>query len=258
MPILGLIALASLLAAAPTAVPPECPPVAPVEGVIKFRAGERLSLKLDVYGADVGTFDIWLEPAPQAERGRAILLGRARARTSAFVSTNVATYEARVTALIGKGLLPLLWHEETEDGPVHWDHEATFPARAGKLPVKATRDGDPAPLELAAGPAARDMMSAFLVLRASRLVAGTPLCVDVFAGRRIWRMAGAVGPREIVDGPLGKREAVRLDLTSTRVDDPRQARSAKFWITDDARRLPLAAIAELRGKVIRAQLVEVK
>jgi hypothetical protein len=234
----------------------ECPPVAPID--YPFKAGERFAFKLDVYGADVGTFDIWIEAPPPADRGRAQFQGRSRARTSAFLSTSISSYEVRVAALIGKGLLPIVWREELEDGPVHWETEITFPARDGKLPFKSTRNGDPAPYDLFAGPAARDLLSGFLVLRASKLVQGTPLCIDVYAGRRVWRMAGAVGPREVVEGPMGKRDAVRFDLISTRLDEPTITRAVKLWVSDDAKRLPLAAIGEMRGKMIRMQLSSVK
>ena len=47
---------------------------------------------------------------------------------------------------------------------------------------------------------------------------------------------------------MGKQKTIRIDFTSTRIDDPRVVRTAKFWFSDDARRLPWAAIAEVRGR----------
>jgi hypothetical protein len=49
---------------------------------------------------------------------------------------------------------------------------------------------------------------------------------------------------------------VRIDSTATRQDDPSVKRAAHVWVTDDNRRLPLVAIGDVRGKTIRAQLVE--
>ena len=230
-----------------------CPAAGPVTH--RFPAGESLVFRLDVFGADVGTFELWLEPAPPSSGARGGLIGHARARTSAFVAANAGRYEASASGLFGRGLAPISWQEEIEDGPTRWTSQTSFPAERGLLAVKATRNGEAEALQLPATASARELISAFLVLRAAPLAEGTPLCTEIFAARRMWRMAGTVGPRETIDSPLGRQETVRLDLVSTRLDDPTVVRMSKFWITDDARRLPIAAISEVRGKTFRAQLV---
>ena len=66
----------------------------------RFTPGEVLGFKLDVLGADVGTFDVRTGP-PSDRRGAIELISRAR--TSAFVSTNVARYEVFARALQALG-----------------------------------------------------------------------------------------------------------------------------------------------------------
>ena len=159
-------------------------------------------------------------------------------------------------AVVGPGVTARKYREEVEDGSVRWVQEIAFP-QEGALHVQATRNGEPAPVDLPFSGPVRDLYSAFLLLRAAPQTQGAPLCLQTFAMRKLWRMAGAVGPRESIETPLGKLDTVRLDLVSTRTDDASVTRMAKFWVTTDARRLPVAAIVEMRGKVFRAQLVKV-
>jgi hypothetical protein len=219
-------------------------------------AGESLSYRLDIFGADVGTFELWLEPAPASAGPRGSVIGHGRAKTSAFVSANAGRFEASSAAVIAPGLAARKYREEVEDGRVRWVQEIAFP-QENSLHVQATRDGEPDSLDLPFTGTVRDLYSAFLLLRAAPQTGGAPLCLQTYGMRKLWRLAGAVGPRETIDTPLGKQETVRLDLVSTRTDDASVTRMAKFWVTTDARRLPVAAIVEMRGKVFRAQLVKV-
>src|SRR5689334_20983800 len=106
----------------------------------RFTPGEELTYALDVLGADVGTFDLQLAPAPADERPRAALLIRARAHTNTFVATNVKKYESFATALVGRDLAPLRYHEEVEDGDTHRAQDFAFPAGGGALAVPATKN----------------------------------------------------------------------------------------------------------------------
>ncbi|MFL5311307.1 MAG: DUF3108 domain-containing protein [Myxococcales bacterium] len=223
----------------------------------RFTPGEQLRYRLDVLGADVGTFEVSVEAPPSADRARAALVARSRAKTSAFVTTNLGRYEGFISTLLGPDLMPLHFREELDEGDKHASVDADFPPRAGKLAAKASTNGKPDPLDLDATPLARDMLSTFLYLRALPLKAGTPLCLEVYAARKMWTMAGAVGPREQIETPLGRFGAVRVDLTATRMDEAAVKRSAHVWITDDDRRLPVVAVGEVKGKTIRAQLAEV-
>ena len=152
--------------------------------------------------------------------------------------------------------MPVRFREELDEGENHRSLEVDFPPRGGKLQAKTTLNGKPDSLDLAASPAARDILSTFFLLRAQPLKRGTPICAEVYAARKMWTLAGTVGPREQIETPLGKFNAVRIDATATRHDDPGVKRSTHVWVTDDDRRLPLVAVGDVRGKTIRAQLVE--
>src|SRR5215469_18711665 len=136
----------------------------------RFALGETLAYKLDVLGADVGSFEV-RTAAPPDLRG-AIELS-SRARTSAFLSTNVARYEAYATALLGADFAPLRYREDVDEGETHRGTEVDFPpAASGALPVKATKNGEPEAILLTAGPEVRDILSSLFVFRAQPMKAG--------------------------------------------------------------------------------------
>ncbi|MGZ6125829.1 MAG: DUF3108 domain-containing protein, partial [Myxococcales bacterium] len=99
----------------------------------------------------------------------------------------------------------------------------------------------------------RDMISTLYLLRRLRL--NQPVCLEVFAGRKIWKLTGELAARESIETPLGRLPSLRFDGEAVRLDDANVRRTAHVWISDDERRLPLAAIGEVKGKTIRAQLV---
>jgi hypothetical protein len=237
------------------AVAPVCPPQK--LQAARFAPGESLAFKLDVLGADVGTFEVHASRPPAEEKSAAIELS-SRARTSAFVSTNVARYEAYATALLGADFAPLRYREDVDEGEIHRGTEVGFPpAASGALSVKASKNGEPEKLALEAGSDVRDVLSSLYVFRAQPMKAGAPVCMEVFAGRKIWKVTGQVSARETIETPLGKFASMRIDAESVLVNEPRIKRSAHVWVSDDERRLPLVAIGEMRGKVIRATLTSV-
>jgi hypothetical protein len=137
---------------------------------------------------------------------------------------------------------------------VHKAADIDFPPRSGHLPAEATLNGNPDPLELDASSPARDMLSTLYVVRAQPLA--KPVCFDVYAGRKVWRVAGQMAGRESIETPLGKFSSLRFDGAATRLDDATVQRPVHIWVTDDAHRLPLVAMGEVKGKTFRAQLVE--
>jgi len=236
--------LAVLLAAL---CPPQQVPAA------RFAAGEVLVYKLDALGADVGTFEVRAESPPVSERSRAAIQLSSRVKTSAFVSTNLGRYETYATALIGRDFAPLHYREDVDENDVHRGTEIIFPTQNGPPAVKATRNGEPEALSLEMDRAVRDMISTLYLLRLLPLQ--QPVCLEVFATRKVWKLTGQMAAKESIDTPIGRFATLRFDGEAVRADDPKIRRSAHVWVTDDERRLPLVAIGEVRGKTIRAQLV---
>src|SRR5437868_12593732 len=125
----------------------------------KFTGAEALSYKLDVLGTDVGSFEVRSAAPPYDERGRAAMRLSSRAKTSAFVSTNIARFETFATALVGRDFASLHYREDVDENDVHHGTELDFPPHGGTLAVKATRNGEPVPLTLHADDGVRDMIS---------------------------------------------------------------------------------------------------
>jgi len=219
----------------------------------RFVAGEVLVYKLDALGADVGTFEVRAESPPVSERSRAAVQLSSRVKTSAFVSTNLGRYETYATALIGRDFAPLHYREDVDENDVHRGIEITFPTQSGPAAVKATRNGEPEALSLEMDRAVRDMISTLYLLRLLPLQ--QPVCLEVFATRKVWKLTGQMAAKESIDTPIGRFATLRFDGEAVRADDPKIRRSAHVWVTDDDRRLPLVAIGDVRGKTIRAQLV---
>jgi hypothetical protein len=219
----------------------------------KALPGEVLIYRLDALGADVGSFEIRSELPPPAERSRAAVLLTSRAKTSAFVSTNLGRYETFATALLTRDFIPLRYREDVDENDLHRGTELVFPPQNGSLSVKATKNGEPEPFTLEAGAGVRDMISTLYVLRFLPLQ--QPVCLEVFAGRKVWKLIGQMAEKETIDTPMGRFSTLRFDGEGVRVDDPKVRRSAHVWVSDDERRLPLVAIGEVKGKTLRAQLV---
>jgi hypothetical protein len=236
--------LAVLLAAL---CPPQQLPAA------KLAPGEALQFKLDVVGADFGTFELRTEPPAPAERQRAALQLSWRAKTSAFISTNVGRLDAYGAVLMARDSMPLRYREDIDEGAVHRGLELTFPPENGKLVAKATKNGEPEPFTVPASEAVRDVLSTIYLLRL--LPMNHPVCLEIFATRKVWKLTGKMAAKETIETPLGRFSSMRFEGEAVRVDDPTVKRAALLWVSDDERRLPLAGIAEVRGKTIRVQLV---
>jgi len=221
---------------------------------VRFAPGEVLSYRLDVLGADVGTFEVRTSKPARSDKRAALELS-SRAHTSAFVSTTMGRYDAYATALLAADFSPLRYREDVDDGPVHRGTEVEFPPDPnGALAVKASTNGEPEQVSMQAGPEVRDLLSGFYLFRAQPMKAGATFCMEVFVGRKIWKVTGQVAAKETIDTPLGSMASMRIDADAVRTDDERVKRMAHVWVSDDERRLPLAAIGEMRGKVIRATL----
>ena len=219
---------------------------------VKVTPGEVLTFKLDVVGTDVGTFEVRVEQPPVSDRRAAVQL-TSRAKTNAFMATNVGRYDVYATSLIARDFTPLRYREDLDENEVHRGAEILFPPHEGKVEVKATKNGEPEPYTLDADAELRDSMSTLYILRS--IPVDQPACLEVFAGRKVWKVTGKLGAKETIDTPVGRFTTRRFDGEAVRTDDPRVKRPAIIWVTDDDRRLPVVGIVEVRGKTVRAQLI---
>lgn len=102
-----------------------------------------------------------------------------------------------------------------------------------------------------------DALSVVYYLRAAELRTGDPLCFDLVAGRKAWRVSGTVGATERVQTRAGTFTAVRVDGRAARTDKPRETTRLQLWVSADARRLPVQATLVTDAGTVRARLASV-
>ena len=243
--------LFALLAAAPPCVLP--PPRAP----FPFRPGEILDLELSVLGAaKVGELKLTVERPTSG--------GKVQPLTAQVRSTARFGSVQRLTA-VGKSwvdarTLRLDRYLETadEDGRRRSTDLRVVPgAAAFELEQK---DGT----QLTRGRLERkgevlDAVTALYHLRAVKPVASARFCFDLVGDGRIWRVEGTVSDRpEQIEVPAGSFRAWRLEATARPASGRGEARPLWLWLSDDARRLPLAVVAEVELGPVSAKLVEAR
>ncbi|HZH04308.1 MAG TPA: DUF3108 domain-containing protein, partial [Myxococcaceae bacterium] len=99
-----------------------------------------------------------------------------------------------------------------------------------------------------------DPVGAIFAFRHLPLREGLALCTDVYGIRRMWRLTGTIEGKENVSLPMGSFKAWHFSGTAQRIDNPSQRREIHVWISDDARRLPLAAVGAVDLGTVRATL----
>ena len=99
-----------------------------------------------------------------------------------------------------------------------------------------------------------DVAGAIYLMRQLPLKAGLPICFDAYGIRRMWRTWGKVVGKEHVSLPVGEFEAWHIAGEAARVDIPNLRREIHVWVSDDPRRLPLAALGAIDLGAVRATL----
>ncbi|MHB1846834.1 MAG: DUF3108 domain-containing protein [Deltaproteobacteria bacterium] len=248
--------LLSAAAAAPMPTAAQCHrlPEAPARR-LPFRTGERLEYAVDLLGGiQVGT--VTLDLLPPVRRGAALTLpARAHALGSEFFSRFGKIDSLAVSYLRPRDLHPASYREDFfASGGRYWT-EVTFPdVGPGAVRVRMGNPRGSGERRFASAADALDTVGVFYLLRALPLKVGEALCFDAYGARRLWRVWGTVAAREPIETPAGSFQALRLDGEAARVDAPAERRRLRFWISDDPRRLPVAAMGELDIGPVRALL----
>jgi hypothetical protein len=99
-----------------------------------------------------------------------------------------------------------------------------------------------------------DTAGAIYLMRQLPMEKGQDICFDVYGIRTLWRLTGEIIGKEKVSLPLGEFEAWHLKGVAVRHDRPSSKREVHVWISDDERRLPLAAVGAIDLGAIRATL----
>ena len=238
---------------------PACAPLpALVPGPFPFPATEKLTFDVDVTGASAATMS--MELLPRKGRGEAavqpILL---QARTNTFFD-KVRKVQARIVSeLDARALTARRLHEDIEQNGRAFRHDAAFsPAERRVDVVWSSARGAGGRLSWPTDGAALDYLGAFYFFRALPLKVGEAFCFDVLAMRRLWRVEGTVAGREHASTPAGEFDVLHLSGRATRHDKPADVRELHLWLSDDARRLPVAAMGVIDLGTLRAVLSGVR
>jgi hypothetical protein len=239
-------------APAPSDVPSdaECRALPALRPQAAFLPGETLDFELDALGAKAGTMTMRVLPVKDG-----LMPLQVEARSSAFIS-NVRRVRGTGTSFVNpRTLRPRRYLEQSVENEVERTSDVRFTPRVRRAELSWKSGARTGRLELAHGSEeALDVAGAVYALRQLPLKEGQKVCVDVYGVRRMWRVFGTVQPREHVSLEVGEFEAWHLAGVAVRLDNPRARREVHLWISDDARRLPLAALGTIDLGVVRATL----
>jgi hypothetical protein len=247
--------IATLLAALALAADPACD-LPPLAGPPPWRTGESLALDLDLLGA-VRAGTLVLDVQRPMSGGKIVPLRAVAKSTSAVGNVKKLTAVA-LSWVDARTLLPERTLVESDEDGLRRSSDVRL-APPGPEIVLVNQSGDKiARSTIPREHTALDALAALYYLRAARLAPGDRLCVDVVAMGRVWRVEGTVAARtERVETPAGTFRALRLDLSGHRADKPEIRREVHLWLSDDGRRLPVAAVGEIDLGPVRGLLARV-
>jgi hypothetical protein len=215
-----------------------------------FQPGEVLEFDLDALGALAGKMRISVRPVVDGA-----LPIKVEAKTNTFFSKIRRVIGGATSYLNPKTLRPLRYVEEATENDVRKSATAVFrPERKG-VELQWTWANRAGRTMLPYAADGLDVAGAIYAVRMLPLTVGAPICVDVYAIRRMWRLVGKVEAREHVSLPIGEFDAWHLSGVAIRTDNPKERREIHAWISTDARRLPLAAVGTMDLGAVRATLV---
>lgn len=225
----------------------ECKPLPAWKGPIAFSTGEVLEYDLDALGAKAGRMTMSVKPSKDR-----LIPVEVAIETNTFFSKVRRVKGAATSWLSPKTLKPTRYWEDATENEVHRTAEVSFSPRL--MHLVATMDNQRGEADLPFSADGLDVAGAIYMMRQLPLKQGTSICFDIYGIRRIWRVWGTVEPREHVSMPVGEFDAWHLAGQAARLDMPAFRREVHVWISDDPRRLPLAALGSIDIGTIRATL----
>ena len=226
----------------------QCIALGSVMSPLPFGPGETLDFDIDALGARAGTMSMQTLPL----RGGVLPL-EVSVETNTFFNKVRKVKGVAKTELSPQTLRPSRYFEDAYENDIHRVAEVTFKKNHNARLV-STIDGRTWAGDLRYGNDVADVAGAIHLLRAIPMKEGQTLCLDVYGIRRFWRVWGTVQPREHVSMPVGEFEAWHLAGEAAPLDMPNARREMHVWISDDERRLPLAALGMIDMGAVRATL----
>jgi hypothetical protein len=233
---------------APMPTEAECLGVGAPKLPLTFATGEELTFDIDALGAKAGKMTMRVLPSREGT-----LPVEVHAETNTFFSKVRRVNGTATSYLNPKTVRPGRYHEDSKENEVHRVADVTF--RKDKTArLVSTIDGNSGEYVLGHGNDVTDVAGAIYLMRQINLKEGMRVCFDVYGIRGIWRVWGTVVPKEPVSMPVGQFTAWHLAGEAARIDFPDYRRQIHVWLTDDERRLPLAALGTLDLGAVRATL----
>lgn len=213
-----------------------------------FNAGEELQYDLDALGAKAGRMTMRVLPKREGT-----LPVEIHAETNTFFSKVRRVNGTGTSYLSPKTLRSVRYFEDSKENDIHRVADVTFRKdRTAKL--VSTIDGQTGEYVLPHGNDVTDVAGAAYLMRQLNLKEGMNVCFDVYGIRSIWRVWGKVLPKEQVSLPVGEFTAWHMSGEAARIDWPEYRRYIHIWLSDDQRRLPLAALGTIDLGAVRATL----
>ncbi|HZH13781.1 MAG TPA: DUF3108 domain-containing protein [Archangium sp.] len=229
---------------------PACPQRLPtLRTPLAFAPGEELEFDLDAMGATAGKMTMAVQKKQDGS-----LPVQIKVQTNSFFSKVRRVNATAMSYMHPKTLRPSRYTEEATENEQHRTVDVAFNAKDRSVRINYVVKGKPGSSNYSYDHEGMDVAGAIYMLRQLPLKEGLPVCFDVYGVRRMWRMTGTVVKREHVSLPLGEFDAWHLEGTAVRLDNPKMKREVHVWITDDERRLPLAAVGTIDLGAVRATL----
>jgi hypothetical protein len=216
---------------------------------LAFAPGEVLEFDLDAMGANAGKMTMQVQ-----KKTDSVLPVQIKVQTNSFFSKVRRVDATAVSYLHPKTLRTSRYTEDATENESRRTVEVAFNTKDRKVRVDYVTKGKPGHNDYTYEHEGLDVGGAIYMMRQLPMKEGLPVCFDVYGVRRMWRMTATVLKREHVSLPLGEFEAWHLSGTAVRLDKPSMTREVHVWITDDERRLPLAAVGSIDLGAVRATL----
>lgn len=221
---------------------------------LAFKPGELLEFDMDAMGAKAGKLTMRVQRP--ANGSLPVLV---EAQTNTLFSKVRRVRGSATSYLHPKTLRPSRYTEEAVENEQRRKVNVDFGAQDKSVKVDyQIGDRPKGHFNYAFDKDGLDVAGAIYLIRQLPLKKDLPVCFDVYGIRRMWRMTATVVDREHVSLPLGEFDAWHLAGTAVRLDRPSQTRDVHVWITDDDRRLPLAAVGAIDLGAVRLTLSGVK
>jgi hypothetical protein len=259
--LVAVLSLQSFVTAAATppaaplpALPPfptdaECAALPAVRTPLAFQSGETLDYDLDAMGAKAGRMTMKVLPLKDGA-----LPIEVSAETNTFFSKVRKVKGSGTSYMNPRTLRPVRYVEDATEDNVHRVADVAFHPRDKRVHLVSTIDGSTNQWDMGWANDGLDVAGTIYVLRQLPFKDGLKVCFDAYGIRRMWRTWGRVVGKEHISMPVGEFDAWHIEGVAARTDLPEQRREIHVWITDDPRRLPLAALGAIDLGTVRATL----